>query len=129
MREGDGACAPIAFPHNCTNRPPPPHRSPRSHAHTTLQKVDLATLSRQMMVEELLEFVDVAARSTKKESEMAKFFFKYLIEKISSRMDDEGLSIGLRAMIRREKRAVADYFDFVNECQSLLKTPRIAQVQ
>lgn len=62
-------------------------------------------------LEELLVFVDEAseaARGSRREGELARVYFRYLLKSVAGRLNEEGFEAGLRACIEREQRPSLD---------------------
>jgi len=84
----------------------------------------LAYSAQKSAFDHLINFVETFAESHNRDSETAKlarFFFRYLLEQVAARTDEENLTKSLAALLLREKRAYADYFEFHHRCREVLK--------
>lgn len=123
----DGALAPFykyVFPENTNRARPAWQEGLENTVETVLEEGDLVGACRTLTVDSLLKFVDSAAEAgTKRESILALHFFRYLVKKIASEINSDGLSSNIQGMIRREKRAVVSYPALASETAELLRSP------
>eukprot|EP01096_Ripella_sp_DP13-Kostka_P010336 TRINITY_DN4049_c0_g1_i1.p1 TRINITY_DN4049_c0_g1~~TRINITY_DN4049_c0_g1_i1.p1 ORF type:complete len:858 (-),score=453.53 TRINITY_DN4049_c0_g1_i1:207-2690(-) len=74
-----------------------------------IEEQELIDKAQDILLSKLFAFVnDINLEHNSDQTQMARSFFKYLIEKITAREDNEAIDQGLRAIILRELRAVAD---------------------
>jgi len=93
--------------------------------HDGVTQFGLADASRVLCLNSLIKFVDDFAKEHHHKDadsvRLARFFFRYLLEQVSQRTDTENLTKSIHALLKREKRAQASYFDFVHACREIQK--------
>jgi len=60
-------------------------------------------------------------------SDLARAYFKFLLEKISSRIQDERLRAEMYGILERERRPLADYLELQNELAKAKKLPTVVE--
>jgi len=95
--------------------------------HNGLDHVGLPDEARRLCLNELIEFVDTFAKEAHhkdaESAKLARFFFRYLLEQVSTRTDTENLNKSIHALLKREKRAHTSYFDMVHSIRETCKYP------
>jgi len=95
--------------------------------HDGLETIGLAETSRMLCLNELISWVDNFAKEQHhkdvESAKLARFFFRYLLEQVSSRTDADNLTKSIHALLKREKRANASYLDFVHACVTTAHVP------
>lgn len=75
----------------------------------------LAENTRQEMINILIGFVKGLSDQKDKDSELARFFFEYLIQQVNERTDYQQVSEQICFMINREKRPQSDYYTMLKK--------------
>ncbi|KNC51042.1 uncharacterized protein AMSG_12025 [Thecamonas trahens ATCC 50062] len=124
----DGALAPFykyVFPENANRARPVWQEALEDSVDAVLSDAHLVDRCRRATVDQLLEFVDRTAHAgTGRESRLALHFFRYLVKRISTEINSDGLSSHIEGMIAREKRATVSYPVLMAETAELLRSPK-----
>lgn len=96
---------------------------------STAGRDSVGQATRVMTIQSIIQFIDSFAISgnhsvqNAESAQLARFFFRYLLEQVSERTDQEGLTNVINSMIKREKRAICNYDEFTHAIREKLKLP------
>nr|WGU15254.1 dynamin superfamily protein [Variosea sp.] len=125
-----GASSPfyqITFPEDYVNQRLIWQRNLTEAVATVAHKSELPEACRKQAIDDLLQFVEKAALGagpTKSQHfVLAKYFFRYLLEKIADRTNQDRLTDSMQTMLNREKRALISYSDLLLSIRNNLPVP------